>query len=136
MNPFDRADFYLTAIVTLMVVLLMFATAAIVGVARKRHGIAAPAVSGHPVFERAYRVQMNSLEWAVMMLPCLWLSALYVGDAAAASVGGVWWLARAVYVVRYLSDPARRGPAFLVAGLAFGALGLMAAGGVVSSYLG
>jgi glutathione S-transferase len=33
-----------------------------VGAARGKHKIAAPAVTGNPDFERAYRVQMNTLE--------------------------------------------------------------------------
>jgi hypothetical protein len=33
-----------------------------VGILRGRHNIRAPAASGHPLFERAYRVQLNTLE--------------------------------------------------------------------------
>ena len=80
----------LTAGVTLLIVLLMFGTAFAVGTGRHRYGIEAPAVSGHPAFERLYRVQMNTLEWAVMTLPCLWICAAYVNDAVAAGLGGVW----------------------------------------------
>ena len=68
----------LTAGVTLLIVLLMFGTSFAVGKGRHRYGVEAPAVTGHPVFERLYRVQMNTLEWAVMTLPCLWIAAAYV----------------------------------------------------------
>ena len=65
----------LTSLVTLLVVLLLFFTALNTGRARVRYGIKAPAVTGHEMFERAFRVQMNTLENAVLMLPALWLYA-------------------------------------------------------------
>ena len=67
----------LPALVTLLTVLLQFGTMYAVGKARGKYGIAAPAVAGHPAFERAYRVQMNTLENTVMFLPVLWLAANY-----------------------------------------------------------
>lgn len=120
----------MTAAVTLLVVLLMFWTAARVGVGRKRHGVKAPAVTGHPLFERAYRVQMNTLEWAVMTLPCLWLAAAHVGDGIAAALGLCWLVGRIWYALAYQRDPEGRGAGFLMAALAFGALGLVAGAGV------
>ena len=67
----------LPALVTLLTVLLMFGTATAVGFARGKYGIKAPATSGHPAFERAFRVQMNTLEATMMFLPLLWLAAHY-----------------------------------------------------------
>ena len=49
------------ALVVFGVVCLLLATMVIVGRMRGRHGIQAPAVSGHPMFERAYRVKMHTL---------------------------------------------------------------------------
>lgn len=130
------ADLPYSAAVTLLVVLLMFATAANVGLARKRHNVIAPATSGHPMFERAYRIQMNTLEWAVMTLPCLWICAVFVGDVWAAGLGGVWLVGRCGYAFAYQRDPARRGPGFMLGALAFGALGLAAGGGVLFRLFG
>jgi len=126
----------LTAGVTLLIVLLMFGTAFAVGKGRHRYGIEAPAVSGHPAFERLYRVQMNTLEWAVMTLPCLWICAAYVNDAVAAGLGGVWLAGRIGYAVAYAREPALRAKGFTVGALAFGALGLAAGGGVLWNLLG
>lgn len=125
----------LTAATTLTIVLLLFWTAARVGVARKRHGISAPAVTGHPQFERAYRVQLNTLEWAVMVMPCLWVCAGFVADWVGALLGAIWVVARVWYMFAYQRDPARRGPAFLCAALAFAAAGVLAAGGVARALL-
>lgn len=130
------ADLPYSAATTLLVVLLMFATAANVGLARKRHNVIAPAMSGHPMFERAYRIQMNTLEWAVMTLPCLWIAAAYASDAVAAGLGAVWCLGRIVYAFAYARDPAGRARGFTVGALAFGALGLVAGGGVIRHLIG
>ena len=101
-------SFPMTAGVTLLIVLLLFATAFAVGRGRHKYGVAAPAVAGHPAFERLYRVQMNTLEWAVMTLPCLWIAAAYVSDALAAGLGGLWLLGRIAYALAYAADPAKR----------------------------
>lgn len=121
----------LTALVTLLVVLLMFATSLNVGRARGRYGIQAPAVTGHEMFDRAFRVQMNTLEGAVMMLPALWIGAAFAGDRTAAAIGAVWIAARIWYALAYLRDPATRSSAFGLGFLAFAALWVEAMWGVV-----
>ncbi|MBL8480796.1 MAG: MAPEG family protein [Rhodocyclaceae bacterium] len=125
------ASYPYTAGLTLLIVLLMFGTASNVGYARGRYGVKAPAVSGHPMFERALRIQMNTLEWTLMTLPCMWLFAAYLSDTWAAGIGGFWLAARIAYAILYQRDPARRGTPFLLSSLAFGALGLGAGYGVL-----
>jgi uncharacterized MAPEG superfamily protein len=121
----------LPALVTLLAVLLLFGTAWVVGRARDKHGIKAPAVSGHPAFERAYRVQMNTLEQTVMFLPTLWLAANY-GFSGWAGIAGLVWLAgRVWYAMSYLNDAGKRGPGFALGMIAWFALLLMACIGVV-----
>ena len=65
----------LPALVTLLTILLLFGTTVMTGRARGKYGIKAPATSGHPLYERAYRVQMNTIENSVLFLPTLWLAA-------------------------------------------------------------
>jgi glutathione S-transferase len=67
-------SFPLTALSTLLIVVLLVWIAVNVGIARHRYGVRAPAINGHEMFERAYRVQMNTLEILVAFLPCLWIS--------------------------------------------------------------
>ena len=43
------------------------------GQARGKYSVEAPAVTGHPIFERYYRVQMNTLEQLIVFLPGLFL---------------------------------------------------------------
>jgi uncharacterized membrane protein YecN with MAPEG domain len=94
----------------------------ICGHARGRHGVPAPATTGNAAFERAFRVQMNTLEQLVIFLPGLLLFALYASAPWAAALGLVFILGRALYARSYLTDPARRGPGFGITLLANGAL--------------
>jgi uncharacterized MAPEG superfamily protein len=121
---------HLPALVTLLTVLLLFGTMFVVGKMRGRHGIKAPATSGHPAFDRAYRVQMNTLEGTVMFLPVLWLAANYGFSGWAGIAGLVWLLGRVWYAWSYLKDPASREKGFAVAMLAWLAVLVMAAIGV------
>lgn len=123
------------AAVTLLVLALLFATAANVGRARGLYGIKAPATSGHEMFDRAFRVQMNTLEAAVVMLPALWLFAAYAADRWAGVIGLVWVASRVWYALAYLKDPTSRGPAFGISFLAFVALWLGAAWAVARGLL-
>jgi glutathione S-transferase len=125
----------LTALITLLTVLLMFVTSVIVGKARVKYEIMAPATSGHEMFDRAYRVQMNTLEAAAMMLPSLWVYAIFNGETGAFAMGVIWLVGRAWYAQSYLTNPVRRGPGFgiafvALAGLWFGALVGLALRGV------
>lgn len=121
----------LTALVTLLVVLLLLATAINVGRMRVRYRIQAPAVTGHEMFERAFRIQMNTLESTVPFLPALWLYALFIGEHGAAALGLIWLAARVWYAVAYQLDPAKRSGGFGLSFLAFLGLWLGALWGVV-----
>ena len=124
-------SFPLTSFVTLLVILLMFLTGLHVARARGRYGIKAPAVTGHEMFERAFRIQMNTLENAVLMLPVLWLYAGFIDDHGAAVLGGTWIAARVWYAIAYQQDPKKRSGGFGLAMLAFAGLGLGALWGVL-----
>jgi len=123
----------LTSLITLLVVLLMFATGVNVALARGRYGIKAPAVSGHEMFERALRIQMNTLENAVLMLPVLWLCAGFSGDRDASVLGGIWLIARLWYAIAYQREPSTRSGGFSLGVLAFAGLGLGALWGALGA---
>jgi glutathione S-transferase len=101
-----------TALVTLLAVLFYLYTSVRVARARPEFKVPAPAMSGHPQFDRIFRAQMNTLEWMPIFLPLLWLFAFYVNDIAAALLGLVWIAGRVLYVVRYTAAAERRGPGF------------------------
>ncbi|MCH2188129.1 MAPEG family protein [Myxococcota bacterium] len=98
-----------------------------VGMARGAHDVKAPAVSGHPIFERHFRVQQNSLEQLIIFLPALWLFGAYVSPNWAALIGLVFIVGRFIYARGYVADPEKRTVGFAIAFLAqlallFGAL--------------
>jgi glutathione S-transferase len=100
------------------------------GLARGKHEIVAPAMTGHPAFERSYRVQANTLEQLVVFLPGLWLFARYVSAPVACLLGLAFLVGRALYYRGYVQDPPRRGPGFLI-GVVANAILLL--GGVVGA---
>jgi len=85
-----------------------------VGWARGKFKVAAPATTGHEVFERYYRVQMNTLEALVLFVPAVWLYGTYVSAQWAAILGAVFIVGRALYFVGYTRDPKKRGIGYLV----------------------
>lgn len=98
-----------------------------VGRARGKYGIKAPAVTGHPDFERIFRVQMNTVEQSVLFFPTLWLCANYFRADVAGIAGLVWVFGRVWYALGYYRAAAARGAGFMVSSLAF--VALLAGGG-------
>jgi glutathione S-transferase len=117
----------LTSLATLLAVALMFWTAINVGKARAKYEVKAPATSGHEMFDRAYRIQMNTLESTMLLLPSLWIYAGLIGDLGAGVTGAIWIAGRIWYALAYQQDPAKRGPGF---GISFLAIAGMWAGGL------
>ncbi len=102
------------ALVAILALVLYIAVSINVGRNRLRHDIKAPAVTGHPEFERAFRVQQNTIEQLLLFLPALWLFSLFVSAFWGGIVGLVWIGGRAFYAYSYLRDPETRGPGFIV----------------------
>jgi glutathione S-transferase len=125
-----------TTAVTLLALVLYQVVSMGAGRARARYGIKAPAVTGNEHFERAYRVQMNTLEQMVFFLPALWLCAVLLSDIGAAVGGLVWVIGRAIYAVSYRNDPAKRGLGTMITMLAQFGLWLGAAAGLVRAAVG
>ena len=87
---------------------------ALVGGARGKYGVHAPATTGNDVFERYYRVQMNTLELMVVLLPAMWVAASYWNARWVAAAGAVYLIGRMVYLRAYTRDPASRGLGFML----------------------
>jgi hypothetical protein len=76
-----------TALVTIAALVYTFILSGLVGAARAKAGVDAPAMTGQPDFDRAFRIHMNTIEQLVLFIPILWL---------ATSVGGDVWAAESV----------------------------------------
>jgi uncharacterized membrane protein YecN with MAPEG domain len=79
-----------------------------VGRARVLYKVPAPATSGHEVFERYFRVQMNTLEQLLVFVPAMLLFAAYVSAWVAAALGVVFIIGRALYYRGYVRAPEKR----------------------------
>lgn len=118
----------LVAIVTLLALLLYFIMGLQVGTGRAKYGVEAPATTGHPDFERLFRIHANTLEWLPLFLTSMWLFAIYWDDRFAAVVGVIWIVGRILYMTGYAKAAASRSLGFGIQALAtgtllFGALG-------------
>jgi len=122
----------LVTLLSLAVYLWMFMR---VGAARQRFGVEAPAVTGHPEFERHFRVQANTIEGIIIYLPSLWLFAVYLNEIVAAGLGLVWIVGRILYMLSYAKDPKTRSAGFGIQALATVALFLGALGAVAWTLL-
>src|SRR5262249_21562007 len=120
-----------TALVTLLATIFYFYLGLRVGAARGKFGVKAPATTGHPDFERAFRVQMNTLEWMPIFLPALWLFAAYLSDVGAAIIGLVWILGRFLYLTGYSEAAGKRGRGFGIQALSCGILWIGALSGII-----
>lgn len=101
-------------VVALLAVLQYLLFGLLVGRARMRFHVNAPATTGNEEFERVYRVHVNTLEQLAAFLPVLWVASLYWPDRWVALIGAVYLVGRFAYRRLYLADPAKRGPGFLL----------------------
>ncbi len=106
------------AIVTALLLVQYTVYTLLVGAARARDGVSAPATSGGETFERALRVQMNTLEQLIVALPAMWVCAYFYSPLWAAGLGVMFMVGRLVYRQAYMKDPASRGAGFGIGFLA------------------
>ena len=109
----------LVAIVTALALLQVFIFALQVGQQRVKHGINAPATSGNPEFERAFRVHENTVEQLIIFIP-------------SAGIGLVFIIGRQVYRSSYIGDPASRSAGF---GIGAAAMMILLLGGLVGAVM-
>lgn len=70
--------------------------------ARATYKVPAPATTGNEVFERYFRVQMNTLEQLIIFVPGIMLFAWYVNAWVAAALGLIFIIGRALYFRGYV----------------------------------
>ena len=99
-------------IVTILAVLQFIVFAMKVGGARGRYGIKAPATTGNEIFERYFRVQQNTSELLLGLLPGLYLFSRYLNPMWAALLGVVYLAGREIYAATYVKNPAKRSLGF------------------------
>jgi glutathione S-transferase len=85
-----------------------------VGRARVRYQVPAPATTGNEVFERYFRVQMNTLEQLIIFVPSILMFAHYFSAYLAAALGALYIIGRALYFRGYVKNPKKREAGFLL----------------------
>ena len=94
--------------IVLLAVLQYVILGILVGRARGRYGVAAPATTGHPKFERWFRVHQNSLEMLMAFIPAIWLFGWWVSPTWGTAIGLLFIAGRIIYAVQYIAEPKSR----------------------------
>lgn len=101
--------------IVLILALLQFILFGIaVGRARGKYQCPAPATSGNEMFERYFRVHMNTLEQLVVLVPAIFLFAHLVDPRWAAGLGAVYLVGRTLYFFSYVRNPKSRTLGFVL----------------------
>jgi glutathione S-transferase len=124
-------------LISLLAVVQFFGTVWLVGRARVKYGVRAPATTGNEQFERCFRIQQNTLETLIMFLPALWISAQYWtgGGGWIALIGLVYLVGRTIYIVSYMRDPRTRTLGYMLSIGPVGVLVVLGLAGVIKSIL-
>ena len=115
---------YLAALDTVLAVFVTFVLGGYTGYLRDKLKIAAPATTGHPRFERAFRAHANTVENLVLLLPLLWVATVFYGGQIPFWLGLLWVVSRVIYAIGYAQENTQmRGPGALLGFVAL--LGLL-----------
>jgi uncharacterized membrane protein YecN with MAPEG domain len=105
-----------------------FVFGALVGRARGKYGVKAPAVSGNELFERYFRVHQNTLEQLIVFIPAIWMFGYYVSGPWGAALGAVFLIGRTIYATTYIRSPDTRSAGF---GLTFLPVAVLIVGALI-----
>lgn len=105
------------AMITVLALLEYSILGVMVGRARVKYGIEAPATTGNPDFERYFRVHENTLESLIVFLPAVWIFSLTVNYHFGVALGALFLIARIIYASGYLSAAAKRAPGAMATGV-------------------
>ncbi len=105
------------SIVTVVALIVYFLITMNVGRTRFKYKIMPPATSGDPNFERALRVQQNTLEQMILFLPLLWLFCFYINPIWGSGIGAFWIIGRILYALGYYQAAEKRMIGFAISSL-------------------
>ncbi len=104
---------YVTIVISLALV-QYFVFGGLVGWARAKYDVPAPAMTGNDIFERYYRVHQNTLECLIAFIPSIVAFATYVHAEVAAGLGFIFIIGRVLYLTGYVKDPKSRELGFML----------------------
>jgi uncharacterized MAPEG superfamily protein len=121
-------------VVILLALVQYMVLAGLVGRARAKYGIRAPATTGNESFERVFRTHQNTLENLVIFVPAIWIFAAYLSPAWAAGLGAVFVMARIEYARGYIAAAEKRSIGAGISGIVLIALVVGGLAGVGRAY--
>ncbi|HYL58051.1 MAG TPA: MAPEG family protein [Candidatus Acidoferrales bacterium] len=116
------------SMVTILALIECLVFASLVGRARVKNKIEAPATTGNPEFERYFRVHQNTLEALVVFLPALWIFSMAVHYHLGVALGLLFVIGRIIYASGYIKEPGKRTPGALIT---FGVNFILVAGSLI-----
>lgn len=123
---------HLAAIDTLLAIVVTFFMVGRVGFLRGTLKIEAPAVTGHPSFERGHRTHVNTVENLILFVPLLWIASYFYGGQVPFWIGLAWVVSRVLYAWGYAQNNTQlRGPGAGLGFLSLLALLILGATGVL-----
>lgn len=132
---FNTHTIIATAAVTILAALICIGMTFMVGRARMKAKIPAPAMTGSPELECALRVHANTVEQIVIFLPALWLAALYFQGWSAPILGAIWCVGRILYAITYTpKTPGKREIGFMLTFLSTVGLVVLTVIGLVQAW--
>jgi uncharacterized membrane protein YecN with MAPEG domain len=117
------------AMITVLALLEYSVLGAMVGRARQKYGVEAPATTGNPDFERYFRVHENTLENLIVFIPSVWIFSLTVNYHFGVALGALFLIARIIYASGYLNAAAKRAPGAIAT---FAINGVLVLGSVIA----
>jgi len=97
-------------IVTMLALIEYSVLGVMVGRARGKYKVAAPATTGNPNFERYFRVHQNTLEALIVFIPAVWIFSLSVNYQIGVALGVLFLIGRIIYANGYLNAAEKRSP--------------------------
>ncbi len=104
--PPGALEFYSLSLLAVAIFVIVLAMR--VGLARIKHKVNPPAMTGPPAFEHASRIYQNTIEQLILFMIVLVVFTTASGWIAAGIATILWLLARIVYAVGYSYSPGGR----------------------------
>ncbi|KAK3591759.1 hypothetical protein CHS0354_019531 [Potamilus streckersoni] len=79
---------------------------------REKYKVDVPETNGPPEFIRTFRAHLNTIEWAPVFLPSMWMCGIFFHQGIAASLGVLYIYYREKYFMGYVQDASKRVPGF------------------------
>jgi glutathione S-transferase len=123
-------------LVMLLATVQLFVFGFLVGRARTKFGVKAPATTGNENFERVFRAHQNTLEMMVLFLPSIWLASIYWSPWLVALIGLIYIVGRFIYFFGYARSAEGRHLGFFLSGIPILILMVLSLTGIIRLLLG